>query len=210
MKGHTVHVDILERNARHELLSNGIIQPIFLSSWTNLTQPLITYIFQGNCESLEEEEEAEGSLEIKRRKNYDKGGGGEKRGRWRKGGVKLVSVCSNRSSRSLFHSGIFGFFSLDAVARGWALSDFPVCLAAAVSGIQTWALRYALGLPSAWSSPWLRWSPWPAKKIPRKVRDTRPNLTAPLCPLIVFSVFDYGDVLVAGRFMHKWNKKKRS
>lgn len=82
VKGHTVLVDILERNARHELLSNGIIQPIFLSSWTNLTQPLITYIFQGNCESLEEEEEEkEGSLEIKRRKNYDKGGGGEKRGR---------------------------------------------------------------------------------------------------------------------------------
>lgn len=53
-------------------------------------------------------------------------------------GVKreLVSVCSNRSSRSLFHSGIFGFFSLDAVARGWTLSfslpDFLVHLAAAV------------------------------------------------------------------------------
>lgn len=67
---------------------------------------------------------------MKSKKKNDDGGGGERAKEGRAGGVKreLVSVCSNRSSRSLFHSGIFGFFGLDAVARGQALSDYFVCV----------------------------------------------------------------------------------
>lgn len=65
----------------------SIIQPRLLSSvsfgWTNLMQPLISYIFQGNCMSPEEE----AGLEIKQEKKRDDWGGGgerEKQGeRWR-------------------------------------------------------------------------------------------------------------------------------
>lgn len=97
--------------------SSSLSSLISLFGWTNLTQPLIIYIFQGNCKSPEEE----AGFEIKQEKMMRE----EKRrwrvregGRW--GGVKreLVSVCSNRSSRSLFHSGIFGFFQSGCCSSG--------------------------------------------------------------------------------------------
>lgn len=78
-------------------------------------QPLISYIFQGNCMSPEEE----AGLEIKQEKKKEMIEEEEERERSReRGGGELVSVCSNRSSRSLFHSGIFGFFQSGCCSSG--------------------------------------------------------------------------------------------
>lgn len=109
----------------------SIIQPRLLSSvsfgWTNLMQPLISYIFQGNCMSPEEE----AGLEIKQEKKKEMIEEEEERERSReRGGGELVSVCSNRSSRSLFHSGIFGFFQSGCCSSGsgslWLVRTLPV------------------------------------------------------------------------------------
>lgn len=114
---------------------------ISLFGWTHLMQPLIIYIFQGNCKSPRRRL----ALKWSKKKWWERRRGG---GEWKKeggeGGVKreLVSVCHNRSSRSLFHSGIFGFFSLDAVARGWTLPDFLVCLAAVCEDAACLACRH--------------------------------------------------------------------
>lgn len=127
---------------------------------------------------MREEEESERAREV---------GGELKR--------ELVAVCSDLSSRSLFHSGIFGFFQSGCCSSGVGLSLIFLVLSRGgcvwgrcMSGMQTWAPRCSLGLPSACSSPWLRWSPWPAKKIPRKVSDSRPKCDCSFCPLIGFLV----------------------
>lgn len=99
---------------------------------------------------------------------------------------ELVSVCNNCSSRSLLHSGTFGFSSLNIVAQGWACLWLPYLLCSnslwgrCMSDMQTWVSKFALGLQYALPSPWLRWLLWPAKKVTRKVSVRFLNITTKL------------------------------
>lgn len=85
----------------------------------------------------------------------------------REGSVGGWRACF--SVQELLHSGILELSSVDAVA-GTGSRWLPRLL------LQTWARRSALGLPSAWPSPWLRWSLSAAKKMSGMVRDESPPL----------------------------------